>query len=80
MVTITTKRSNAVDQQQGWVADIIDRGILVAGGGGILPGLTHALAEAAGLPVLLTENPTECVARGVDKLMVDPGAFDQLAL
>lgn len=61
-------------------ADIMDRGILISGGAGALRGLTHALAQATGLPVLLTETPDECVARGAALLLSDRDAFDRVAL
>jgi rod shape-determining protein MreB and related proteins len=45
-------------------ADIIDRGIILTGGGALLHGLDQLLAEELKVPVLIAEDPMDCVARG----------------
>ncbi|RSK28907.1 rod shape-determining protein [Bacillus sp. HMF5848] len=45
-------------------ADIIDRGVILTGGGALLHGLDMLLAEELKVPVLIAENPMECVAIG----------------
>ncbi|MBC6162918.1 rod shape-determining protein [Listeria booriae] len=45
-------------------ADIIDRGIIMTGGGSLLHGLDELLAEELKVPVLLAENPLDAVAIG----------------
>jgi rod shape-determining protein MreB len=45
-------------------ADIVDSGIVLTGGGGLLKGLPQFLSEATGLPVRVAENPLFCVALG----------------
>jgi rod shape-determining protein MreB len=45
-------------------ADIVDSGIVLTGGGGLLRGLPQYLSEATGLPVRVAENPLFCVALG----------------
>jgi len=45
-------------------ADLVDNGMVLAGGGVLLRGLDHVLQEATGLPVRRTEDPITCVARG----------------
>jgi rod shape-determining protein MreB len=44
--------------------DIVDRGIVLTGGGALLRGLERLLAEETGLPVFIAEDPLSCVAKG----------------
>lgn len=45
-------------------ADIIDRGIIMTGGGSLLHGLDELMSEQLKVPVLITENPLDVVALG----------------
>lgn len=45
-------------------ADLIDRGIMLAGGGALLRGLDKLLTEETGLPVFVAEDPLKAVANG----------------
>lgn len=45
-------------------ADIGERGIMLTGGGALLPGLDRLLAEETGLPTLVSDEPLTCVVRG----------------
>ena len=45
-------------------ADIIDRGIVMTGGGSMLKGLPKLISKETNVPVILVENPLECVALG----------------
>lgn len=45
-------------------ADIAERGMVLTGGGALLADLDRLLMEETGLPVLVSEDPLTCVARG----------------
>ncbi len=45
-------------------ADIVDNGIILAGGGSLLANLDILIKEKTGLPVSLAEDPLTCVVRG----------------
>ena len=45
-------------------ADIVDRGIVMTGGGSMLKGLPKLISKETGVPVILVEHPLECVAIG----------------
>ncbi len=45
-------------------ADLVENGIHLVGGGGLLRGLDKVLAEATGLEVRVVDDPLSCVARG----------------
>lgn len=50
-------------------ADIIDRGIVMTGGGSLLKGLGKYISKEAGVPVILTETPLTCVVLGAGKFL-----------
>ncbi|UUZ89452.1 rod shape-determining protein [Paenibacillus sp. P25] len=50
-------------------ADIMDRGIVLTGGGGLLRNLDRSLSRETGMPVLVAENPLDCVAIGTGRAL-----------
>ena len=50
-------------------ADLVDRGIVLAGGGSLLHGLADLLAHETELPVVNAEDPLTCVVRGTGKYL-----------
>jgi rod shape-determining protein MreB len=50
-------------------ADLVDRGIMMAGGGSLLRGLNKLIAKETGLPVHIAEDPLSAVAIGTGKAL-----------
>jgi len=50
-------------------ADIIDRGVILTGGGALIHGIDQLLAEELKVPVLIAEEPIHCVAKGTGILL-----------
>ncbi|QHJ72391.1 rod shape-determining protein [Planococcus halotolerans] len=50
-------------------ADIIDRGVILTGGGALLHGIEQLLAEELKVPVFISEDPMNCVAIGTGKML-----------
>ncbi len=55
-------------------ADIVDKGIVLAGGGALLRNLDVLLREETGLPVMVADDPLSCVALGAGM------ALDEISL
>lgn len=50
-------------------ADIVDRGIILVGGGALLRGLDKLLSKETGIPVFLTDDPLSAVALGTGRVL-----------
>jgi rod shape-determining protein MreB len=54
-----------------FAGDVMDRGIVLTGGGALLPQIDTAISLATQLPVRVADDPELCVARGAAKAMED---------
>ncbi len=61
-------------------ADIVDRGIVLTGGGALLKNLDKRLREEVKLPVFLTENPLSTVVMGVGRILEDTELLRKIAI
>ena len=53
-------------------ADIVDRGIVLTGGGALLGNIDRMIGYATGLPVVIAEAPLTCVALGSGRILEHP--------
>ena len=56
-------------------SDIVDRGIVMAGGGAMIRGLDVLLSQETSLPVRLDDDPLTCVVRGTGRILDDPEKY-----
>ena len=59
-------------------ADIIDRGIMLAGGGALLRGLDTLLSHETGIVTHIAEDPLRCVVKGTGEVLKNPKALDRV--
>jgi rod shape-determining protein MreB len=52
-------------------SDIVDRGIIMTGGGALIRGLDILLSQETGLPIHVDEDPLTCVVRGAGRILDD---------
>jgi rod shape-determining protein MreB len=59
-------------------ADLVDRGLVMAGGGSLLRGLDKLIASQTGLPVTLAEDPLSAVAEGTGMVLNELNLLSRL--
>lgn len=61
-------------------SDIVDRGIVMTGGGSLLRGIDMLLREATNLPITVAEDPLSCVVLGTGKILDDPSQYEKVLM
>lgn len=56
-------------------ADLVDRGFVLAGGGGLLRGIDQLLCDRTGLPVTIADDPLSAVANGTGAVLAELNAL-----
>ena len=59
-------------------SDIMERGITLAGGGSLLPGIDKAISEATKMPVWIADDPLTCVVRGCGACLENPALLRKI--
>lgn len=66
---VDTVRSTLEETPPELAADIMDRGIILTGGGALLHNLDKIISNKTEIPVNIAENPLDCVAIGTGKAL-----------
>lgn len=61
-------------------ADIIDRGVILTGGGAMIHGIDQLLADELKVPVFIAEEPINCVAKGTGIMLDNMDKIDRMSL
>ena len=61
-------------------ADIVDKGIVMTGGGALLSNLDFVLRHATGLPVSIADDPLTCVALGTGRALEEMKTLKNLLI
>jgi rod shape-determining protein MreB len=61
-------------------SDILDRGIILTGGGALLRNLDVRIREETSMPIHVAEDPLTCVARGCGSILDEPDRYDKVLL
>ena len=61
-------------------ADIVDKGIVLAGGGALIKGMDLLLREQTGLPIIVAEDPLSSVAIGTGRTLEEPDLLKRVAI
>ena len=75
---VDTIRDTIEETPPELVADIMDQGIVLAGGGALLAGLDKRVAEATQMPVHVADDPLTCVVRGTGEVLQDLDAMSRV--
>jgi len=79
MTIVETVRTCLEQTPPELAADIVDTGIIIAGGGGLLRGLDRLLETETQLPVTVAQDPMSCVALGVGRVLDELELLEKVA-
>ena len=60
------------------ISDIMERGIIMAGGGSLLPGIEKVVADVTKMNVWVAEDALTCVVRGCGKVLEDAALLSKI--
>ncbi|MBV9440120.1 MAG: rod shape-determining protein, partial [Candidatus Eremiobacteraeota bacterium] len=59
-------------------AELLESGIVLTGGGALVPGLAGEIAVRTNVPTTVAPDPLGCVARGAGEILASPGLLERL--
>ena len=80
MTIVETVRTCLEQAPPELAADIVDTGIVITGGGGLLRGLGRLLERETQLPVTVAQDPMSCVALGVGRVLDELELLKKVAM
>jgi rod shape-determining protein MreB len=60
------------------IGELMDVGIVLTGGGALIPGLAGEIMRRTNVPTTVADDPLMCVARGAGEILASPGLLEQL--
>jgi rod shape-determining protein MreB len=60
------------------LTDILERGILLTGGGALLSGLDQLIVDRVHMPVVVSDDPLTSVVRGTGKVLMDDALLERV--
>jgi rod shape-determining protein MreB len=73
-------QSTLADTPPELAADLTERGVVLCGGGAMLPGLADWFSQSTGLDFQVTDEPLSCVVRGAGMALEDPILLNRVAM
>ena len=61
-------------------SDIMEKGIMLSGGGALIKNLDKLISAETGMPVYIAEEPLDCVVKGTEKTLQDLGKLKTILL
>lgn len=77
MIIVHTAKAVLEQTPPELAADIVDRGIVLTGGGALIKGMDKLLAQELKVPVTIASSPLTCVAEGTGMLLENLHLIDQ---
>ncbi len=80
LALINNVRATVEETPPELVADIMDQGIVLCGGGALLRGLDQLINEATGIKTIVADDPLTCVVRGAGIVLEDLDVLKEVLL